>query len=96
MDNNFRNKLIAWMNIVRDQDVQHLQDLEWNWEEEIDKFIKDPDETIKEAIFTFAIEDHDYRGAAWAEIVQTQKKEEPKKKSDFINCFGINMSKGDK
>ena len=96
MDNNFRNKLIAWMNIVRDQDVQILQDLEWNWEEEIDKLIEDPDETIKEAIFTFAIEDHHYRGAAWAEIVQTQKKEEPKKKSDFINCFGINMSKGDR
>ena len=40
----FQKMFISWFdNIVATYDVQEKQDLDWDWEEEILKFIKDPE-----------------------------------------------------
>jgi hypothetical protein len=38
----FETLIKYWFNIWRSRDVQEYQDMEWDWEVEIEKFLEDP------------------------------------------------------
>ena len=44
---NFQTMFNAWFDIVSGHDPQHYQDLDWDWEVEIQKFIDDPKGNIQ-------------------------------------------------
>jgi len=44
----FESKFREWFDLVSGQDPQHYQDLEWDWEEQIDLFLNNPDERLLE------------------------------------------------
>lgn len=48
MTPDFENKFREWFDLVAGEDPQHYQDLEWEWEEEIYKFLDNPDECLSE------------------------------------------------
>ena len=39
---NFEKLFKEWFDVVSGHDPQHYQDLDWDWEVEIQKFIDDP------------------------------------------------------
>jgi len=42
MKKGFEIMFKEWFQLVAYKDPQHYQDLDWDWEEEIEKFIEDP------------------------------------------------------
>ena len=48
MTPDFKNKFREWVDLVAGEDPQHYQDLEWEWEDEIYKFLDNPDECLSE------------------------------------------------
>ena len=48
MTPDFENKFREWFDLVAGEDPQHYQDLEWEWEDEIYKFLDNPDEYLSE------------------------------------------------
>ena len=48
MTPDFENKFREWFDLVAGEDPQHYQDLEWEWEDEIYKFLDNPDECLSE------------------------------------------------
>lgn len=45
----YEEVLRRWFNLVGFQDPQHYQDLDWDWSEEIQKFIKNPMKALSNA-----------------------------------------------
>jgi hypothetical protein len=45
----FESKFREWFNLNSGHDPQHYQDLDWEWETEIDKFLEDPDGCLEES-----------------------------------------------
>jgi len=48
MTTDFESKFREWFDLVAGEDPQHYQDLEWEWEDEIYKFLDNPDECLSE------------------------------------------------
>ena len=44
----FESKFSEWFNIVSGRDPQYQQDVEWEWEIEINKFLKNPNKCLSE------------------------------------------------
>jgi hypothetical protein len=79
----FQKMFTSWFdNIVATYDVQEKQDLDWDWEEEILKFIKDPE---TEYLFMEA------EAKEKEEFIAKEMKEE--KEEYFTNSFGIKMKR---
>lgn len=59
----FKAKFKEWFDIVSGQDIQVYQDLEWDWEKEIEIFLKTPkkelDTLINDAKEVFDFSDDD-------------------------------------
>jgi len=47
---NFESKFREWFDLVSGHDPQHYQDLEWEWEDEIYNFLKNPDKCLRKEI----------------------------------------------
>ena len=48
MTPDFENKFREWFDLVAGDDPQHYQELKWEWEDEIYKFLDNPDECLSE------------------------------------------------
>ena len=48
MTPDFESKFREWFDLVSGHDPQHYQDLEWEWEDEIYNFLKNPDKCLSE------------------------------------------------
>jgi len=44
----FESKFREWFDLFCGHDPQFYQDLEWDWEEQIELFLEDPDESLKD------------------------------------------------
>lgn len=78
MEIDFKNMFKHWFQLVAYKDPQHYQDLEWEWEEEIEKFIKNP---AKEYNYQLSIKQED-------DLFLEGENEEY-----FTNCFGMRMKR---
>lgn len=92
MTPDFESKFREWFSLVSGHDPQHYQDLEWDWEEQIDLFLNNPDERLSEE-------------RKWTEEIQAEelkqmeadiksgafKPDEEDRKKPFINCFGVKI-----
>ena len=80
MTPDFESKFREWFNLVSGHDPQHYQDLEWEWEEQIDLFLKNPDKCLSEEI-------------KWKKRDDEYMQQEKEKDEYFTNCFGIRMKR---
>ena len=78
----FEKMFYAWFDIVSGHDPQHYQDLDWDWEVEIQKFIDDPEDQLK---YQVALQQND------DEELNADREED--ERGEFINCFGEKMGK---
>ena len=74
----FESMFKRWFQLVAYNDPQHYQDLEWEWEEEIEKFIKNP---AKEYNYQLSVKQED-------DLFLEGENEEY-----FTNCFGMRMKR---
>ena len=74
----FESMFKQWFQLVSGHDPQHYQDLEWEWEEEIEKFIEDPG---KEYNYQLSVKQED------DEFLEKESEEY------FTNSFGIRMKR---
>jgi len=74
----FESMFKEWFQLVAYKDPQHYQDLEWEWEEEIEKFIEDPE---KEYDYQLSVKQED------DEFLEKESEEY------FTNSFGIRMKR---
>ena len=73
-----------WFELITESnDVQDFQDKEWEWIDEIQKFIDDPE---KEYSYQIALQQED------DERLNTDREEEEKEEY-FTNSFGIKMKR---
>ena len=75
---NFEGLFKGWFQLVAYKDPQHYQDLEWEWEEEIEKFIKNP---AKEYNYQLSVKQED------GLFLEGENEEY------FTNCFGMRMKR---
>jgi len=82
----FQKMFISWFDNVNTVcfDVQCQQDLGWDWEVEIHKFIEDPE---KEYLFM------EGQAKEYREFLAKEMKEHFKKEEYFTNSFGIKMKR---
>mgnify|MGYP003658039598 FL=1 len=85
MKKDFEVMFKEWFEIVGFQDPQHYQDLDWDWSEEIDKFIEDPE---KEHSYQLAVKQEDDAHLAEENIFNNEESQEY-----FTNSFGIKMKR---
>ena len=75
---NFEGLFKGWFQLVAYKDPQHYQDLEWEWEEEIEKFIKNPEKEYNNQLAIKKEDDLYWQG---------------EKEENFTNCFGMRMKR---
>jgi len=80
MTPDFESKFREWFDLVSGQDPQHYQDLEWDWQEQIDLFLKNPDKCLSEEI-------------KWKKRDDEYMQQEMEKDEYFTNVFGIRMKR---
>ena len=95
----FESMFKRWFQLVAYKDPQHYQDLDWDWEEEIEKFIKNP---CKEYNYQLSVKQEDdeemnaCRERDLAEIEKNTGNKNPTSKEIdeyFTNCFGLKMKR---
>ena len=77
----FEELFKGWFRLVAYKDPQHYQDLEWEWEEEIEKFIKNPEKEYNNQLAIKKEDDLYWQG---------------EKEEYFTNCFGMRMKRSKK
>ena len=77
-ERHFEMMFKQWFQLVAYKDPQHYQDLEWEWVEEIEKFIKNPEKEYK---YQLSVKQED-------DLFLEGENEEY-----FTNCFGMRMKR---
>ena len=99
MTPDFESKFREWFNLVSGHDPQHYQDLEWEWEEEIYNFLKNPDKCLRKETKWKKLHDAYMRKSMEEDLAEMEKntgnKNPTSKEIDeyFTNSFGIRMKR---
>jgi hypothetical protein len=87
----FESKFREWFNLVSGHDPQYYQDLEWEWEDEIYNFLKNPDKCLREERKWKKEMDDKMQRSMEKDLAEIEKSKQ--EGEYFTNCFGIKMRK---
>ena len=95
----FESKFREWFNLVSGHDPQHYQDLEWEWEDEIYNFLKNPDKCLREERKWKKEMDEETQKSMEKDLAEIEKNTGNKNPTSeeideyFTNSFGVRMKR---
>ena len=95
----FESKFREWFNLVSGHDPQYYQDLEWEWEDEIYNFLKNPDKCLREERKWKKEMDEETQKSMEKDLAEIEKNTGNKNPTSeeideyFTNSFGVRMKR---
>ena len=95
----FESKFREWFNLVSGRDPQYYQDLEWEWEDEIYNFLKNPDKCLREERKWKKEMDEEMQKSMEKDLAEIEKNTGNKNPTSeeideyFTNSFGVRIKR---
>ena len=95
----FESKFREWFNLVSGHDPQYYQDLEWEWEDEIYNFLKNPDKCLREERKWKKEMDEETQKSMEKDLAEIEKNTGNKNPTSeeideyFTNSFGVRIKR---